>query len=171
MLTYDEISALPVYQCVSISWPSPDGKTVAWGDVLGCVGFAEGATGREPLLLKARGTGITALSFLADGKRVASGNRRGGVHLWADELGKEPELISEVGEPVGAVESSPDGEWLAVAAGSSLRLYSLRKNRSPVFFQGHRGKITGLAFAPEGSRLISGGEDPTAIIWSAPPER
>src|SRR5258708_14845848 len=47
---------------------SPNGKTIAWGDALGCVVFAEGETGHEPLHFEARGQRITVLAFLPDGK-------------------------------------------------------------------------------------------------------
>lgn len=67
----------------------------------------------------------------------------------------------------GPVAYSPDGNILAVGAGTSIWLYdgnSLQELRS---LSGHTGGLTTLAWAPDGSILASGAtNDPLIRIWN-----
>lgn len=65
---------------------------------------------------------------------------------------------------------APDGAQLAVAAGSTIRLYPLRANGVPETFdpfqmRGHTQAIRALAYSPDGSTLASVSEDATLRFW------
>ena len=47
----------------------------------------------------------------------------------------------------------------------AIRLYDFASGKLVALLKGHENVVYGLAFSPDGSRLISGSVDNTAIIW------
>jgi WD40 repeat protein len=76
-----------------------------------------------------------------------------------------------------------DDEWVTsiafsgdnrrVAVGTiygQVRVIDLADGRVLARYQGHRGKVSALAFAADG-RVVSGGGDTTVLVWKPPPAR
>jgi len=49
-----------------------------------------------------------------------------------------------------------------------VRLFDAAAGRQRATLEGHTGEVQALAFAPDGTRLATGGEDGVAILWSVP---
>jgi hypothetical protein len=65
-----------------------------------------------------------------------------------------------------ALAFSPDGRYLAVAGTDrAFSLHDVAAGRFVHTFRGHDGWVSHLAFAPNGSRLISASQDTTALVW------
>lgn len=119
---------------------------------------------------------ITAARFCpTDPRRVVVGTRAGLVFLWDREEGgkvAQVELGRLEGE-VGAAAFSADGRWLAASArlDKSIRFWSLAEGRSPreVAFRPrphHAERVGALAAWPDGSMIVSGGDDSAIRFWS-----
>ena len=59
----------------------------------------------------------------------------------------------------GVVCSAPGEE------SDAIRLYEFASGKLVALLKGHADVVYGLAFSPDGSRLISGSGDNTAILW------
>jgi hypothetical protein len=60
---------------------------------------------------------------------------------------------------------SPDSRTLAWTDGTGgIQLWNV-SDQSQRRVEGHRGRVQCLAFSPDGTRLVSGSEDTTALIW------
>jgi hypothetical protein len=46
-----------------------------------------------------------------------------------------------------------------------IRLWEMSTGRKRGRFEGHQGAALALVFAPDGKRLVSGGEDTTVLVW------
>jgi WD40 repeat protein len=60
---------------------------------------------------------------------------------------------------------SSDGEWLALAMGSTVRVWATRDGSEVATLRGHQDTVTCLSFAPTGAWLASGSLDRTALVW------
>ena len=107
---------------------SPDGKTLAAGDLDGTVRLWDVATRRQlgSPLTSPTGT-VQSVAFSPDGKTLASGSADGTVRLW--DVATRRQLGSPLTSPTGTAESvafSPDGKTLASgSADGTVRLWDV----------------------------------------------
>jgi WD40 repeat protein len=62
---------------------------------------------------------------------------------------------------------SPSGQLLAIATFGNIHIYNPGTRESVAYFKGHRERNYSLAWTPDGTRLLSGGDedDPTIREW------
>jgi WD40 repeat protein len=66
---------------------------------------------------------------------------------------------------------APHGQWIAFAhREGEILLLETMTGKEIHAYKGHNGYITALAFAPDSRRMLSGGRDTTALLWSVIPE-
>jgi WD40 repeat protein len=98
------------------------------------------------------------LGFQANNSRSGTGTER---------------LVSSFTEPgVRMALSSPDGTWVATIYGLGhpnsdlVRVWAARSGQLAATLRGHEVRVIALAWSPQGDRLITTGEDRTAILWN-----
>jgi hypothetical protein len=70
-------------------------------------------------------------------------------------------------ESCTAVALSPDNHWLACATyGEQLYLWEVAAGRKVFHAKGHAGRVSCLAFSPDGLTLATGADDGTVKTWS-----
>ncbi len=122
---------------------------------------------------------VTGIAFTPDGKQIVSASIDKTVRVWDVETGKTVRMIR--GEAasgdwgrIDAIALSPDGRWLAAggklhgtdrAIANAIRLYDFASGKLDTLLKGHEDVVSALAFSSDGTRLISGSADKTAIIW------
>src|SRR5262249_1414397 len=62
---------------------------------------------------------------------------------------------------------SPDGKTLATVADQVVKLWDTATGMEKLCFEGHASAITGVAFAPDGKKLVTASYDQTLILWDA----
>ncbi|KAM4057427.1 WD domain, G-beta repeat domain-containing protein [Hirsutella rhossiliensis] len=114
---------------------------------------------------------IYALAFARNGRIIASGGGDGTVRLWDPEAGVHVGTLS-IGGCVTAVAISPDSKFVAVATfGSSISVWDMQQGAIVEHFNeaalggGHENSVYGVAFSPDGHRLVSGSWDMTVKMW------
>jgi WD40 repeat protein len=142
---------------------SPDGARLAAGSyeiatLWNC------PTGGEVKTLSGHEKDVRAVAPVAGGKAIVSAGMDKTIRLWDDAEGKGGWKVDSP-TPVLALAVSPDGRTLAAGGEDGvIRLYK-RADGSPAGERrGHFGKVTGLAYLPDG-RLASASEDGTARVW------
>jgi len=94
---------------------------------------------------------------------LSTGERDGAVCLWDLET-KQKHLVFDVGVYAIAIDST--GKYLA-GAGLTDLVYVWDIDTQELVFElaGHQSKVNALAFSPDGSFLVAGGDDMTVRIW------
>ena len=124
---------------------------------------------------------INFIAFTPDGRQLVSASNDKTIRVWDLASGKTVRTIRGESAPgvagkVYAMALSPDGKWLAaggwmdtsaasVPCCGDIRLYEFATGKLVALLKGHENAVLGLAFSPDGSRLISGSGNSTSILW------
>ncbi len=181
----------------SVAVFAPDGQTLFSGDQHGHIRERTMRTGKvtrtfdgHPDFVDANLAGwdplpaghtaqVRSMAVSPDGRRLVSGAWDRTLRVWEVSTGKECALLERAAGELSAeftfpIVFSPDGSYIAAPGQSGDRrhlidLWDIRAGKRLATFEGHRGSVTALAFAPDGRRLISGGADAVGYIWDMPP--
>jgi WD40 repeat protein len=119
---------------------------------------------------------INGLAFTPEGKQLVSASDDKVIRVWDLQAGKTVRTIrGQVGPgdegKIYAMALSPDGRWLATGGWfnksreEDIRLYDFTTGNLVALLKGHTNAVASMAFSPDGTRLISGSGDNSAIIW------
>jgi WD40 repeat protein len=113
-------------------------------------------------MLAASTGGVPTLGFPFDTKTI---------RLWSTSTGNERWSL-HLGRQILGIEFNPAGHFLAAALDdNTIRLINNSTGVEVARLVGHTGRIHGLLFTPDGSRLVSYGADKTVRIWRIEPLR
>lgn len=132
----------------------------------------------EPLLitlafrLRGHRQPIKAVAFNRNSEIVFTSSCDYTIKAWNFRTQKELFTIQEI-DVVGELVISLDGRLLASAIRNyahreppgQIKLYNAKTGLHLKTLSGHKDNVYGLAFSPNGKRLISGGGDSTVRVW------
>jgi WD40 repeat protein len=100
------------------------------------------------------------------GGRAAFVSAPGTVQVWDTDRRRGVQTLYQVDGPShGAF--TPDGSLLALCdLESRVKVYDIASNSVVSVLVGHRGIVEGLAFSPDGRRIVTRGTDRSIRVWS-----
>jgi WD40 repeat protein len=143
----------------------------------GAVQVWEPGTGKAGAKWQASGDWLLAVSLSPDGKTVATGGLDGKLRLWELAGGKmlidvPAQVPAPPNQPVNspaAIASlafAPDGKSI-MAGGQDGLIYHFGLDGKLIrTLTGHGSTVTGLAFHPTGTVLVSSSKDRTVRLWT-----
>ncbi len=144
---------------------SPDGKRLLTWAPDETVRLWDVATGKE-LRAFAGATGDYQPVFVSGGTAVVYSNKKS---LIARDLqtGLEVPLPDDAKElkPRAAILSTERLSEPVSGKDGEIRLYEAASGELRRTIRGHRGRACALGFTPDGSRLLTAGEDHTVLVW------
>jgi WD40 repeat protein len=150
---------------------SPDGRTVATLDDLGCARLRSAVDGGDLGRDLAVSGFAQAVAYSPDGRHLAIG-RDGPNVVLCDPAGGGGRPLGIPVRRTSDVRFSPDGRMLAVSSHASheVILWDIEAGRPRMTLRGHTAAVTALAFAPDGRSLASASAG-EVILWDLSPGR
>lgn len=152
---------------------SPDGATLATGNVDGLVQFWDAETGALQGALPPQGFYVGALSFAGQGRIAVScgydcGDRR--TLVWAIDGSGEPLAYTGHDAIVLASAPTPDGTLLATTGGSrhAIHLWDPATGERRAELQGRGRPVTAVGLDPKGLRIAWGNDNPCPELNACP---
>jgi WD40 repeat protein len=136
---------------------SPDGTRLVLVGEAGTARLWDAATGAALATCRGHTSKVVDVAFRPDGARLVTTSSDGTVRQWDPATGEEvePPYDRHSGEVAAAV-YSPDGQWVASAGSDrTIRVWRAAGRQDVAVLHGHRGAVTGVAFASGGRRLAS----------------
>jgi WD40 repeat protein len=141
---------------------SPDGASLAAGDITGAVRIWDAGTGRERLVLRGHEGPVFAVAVSPDGATLASGGQDSAIRLWDARTGQPLRTLEGHKRQIGRLAFSPDGKALASAGtdfGDNVRTWDVATGRGLRTLKGHVMQAHAAAFRPDGRQLASSSRD------------
>ena len=154
---------------------SPDGQTLAVGDLAGGIRLCDASTLKVIRTMVLRlDFQVFSVSFSPDGRTIAAGGRSGLVGIFDVATGEPLPAPPAQNRPVSQVRFTPDGRTLLVAtgdwdhpdAGGDVTLWKVGSNAFLGRLGGHKGRVAALAVSPDGQWIASGSNDGVRL-WDA----
>jgi WD40 repeat protein len=121
----------------------------------------------EPLVMK---TSFLCLAWSPNGRHVAAGTQENTVVYWRLPFrDREPLQMSGYAHKIKNLAWDYTSQWLATDGGEDICVWNVSgggpAGKKPIQLQGHRAKVTCLAYQKRGDYLASGCADGAIRVW------
>ena len=112
--------------------------------------------------------GVNSAVFSPDGSRIVTASEDGTARVWNASDGRLLVTLITLGVARTAT-FSPDGNRIAAASGDEARVWNAEDGRLLATLTGHSSLVSSAVFSPDpdGSRIVTAGDDNTARMWDA----
>ncbi len=142
---------------------SPDGRILATASADHTARLWDVASGREIATLRGHSWFVNSVAFSPDGQTLATTGSDGEIKFWDVSRHTEAGAIHGDAMSQDTLRFSPDGKSIAVSrSDATLRIYDVGTRTLRDVLRGHTD-AEGLAFSPDGSRLVSASNE--VRVW------
>ena len=150
---------------------SPDGSRLASGSADNTVQVWDASTGQHLVTYAGHSGHVSSVVWSPDGSRLASGSVDNTVQVWNVNTGLRLTNYRADGVSVvawSAVARAQDRYLLGFSSGRTTQLWDASSGECLLTYRGHLGKVTSVAWSPDGQRIASSGLAEDSIqVWSA----
>lgn len=156
---------------------SPDGKHFVSASADGTLKVWDAGRGAEVRSLKGHGCFVSCVAYDPSGKCIVSGDVNGTLRIWNAATGAEVHSFIGHTNQVNCVSYSPDGKRIVSGTGDrgtpgpgmagALTVWDAATGAEILSLKGHTLRVSGVAYSPDGKRIVSASWDQTFTVWDA----
>ena len=111
---------------------------------------------------------VFAVAFSPDGKLIASGGDDQNVRIWESGSGKQKRQF-ELSDWCTCLAFSSDGKYLVCGTGTGTVMVLYWEKEDALVWEDNvgRGAVLSVAYSPDGTKIVSGGEYATVHVWNS----
>ena len=117
-------------------------------------------------VLRGHSKAVLDVTFSDDGSLVATSGADSDGRIWAVATGVHYPLQRTAFGPVRVIDFDSTGRWVAATGPISVIIWSVPSARQHFYLRGHTGRVTDVAFAPSGPKLVSSARDGTLRTYA-----
>ena len=121
--------------------------------------------GGKTLVLRGHTDDITSVRVSPDGTRAVTASADHDVRTWSMLDGSNLLVVKAAQGRVADANFSPDGRWIIAAGPGAAGLFVADSGELLFYLRGHDSPLTGAAFAPDGTRIVTSGTDGTVRTY------
>jgi WD40 repeat protein len=157
---------------------SPDGQSLALGNVAGPASIWDTSSGRRLFTLPSGAGPVYRVAYSPDGRRLATVGQDNQIRIWDPATGEQ--LLAFSGHGAGAAGGlfagtldaafSPDGRSLVTAgADGQAIIWDPATGRKLRTLAGHTGAVQSVVYSPDGTLIATSTDqnDTTVKVWTA----
>jgi eukaryotic-like serine/threonine-protein kinase len=152
-----------------VNWVAfaPDGNSLVSASDDGTARVWDVASGKTRGVFNGHKGAVVCALFLADGRSVISGGLDRTLRIWDAAESRELRALEGAPDRIDAMALSQDGRLLAMASGPTqvANLWDLATGKER-FAWPSKGRVFGVAFAPDGKSVATGNGDGSVQIYS-----
>jgi WD40 repeat protein len=151
----------------SCSW-SPNGDYLAVGCEDGSILIHDWSGRGCPFDVEDCEDDVRCLEFSNNGNLLLSGDADGTIRAWDIDAGRTAYLVeSHGGGYVNDLEIAVSSDTFATCGTDGVvRVWAIRDGQLLSEFRGHWGDVRAVSILPDGSKVVSGGDDTTIAVWA-----
>jgi len=107
---------------------------------------------------------ISALCMDPQGRYIFSGSYDGTVKIWDYNSRFLIRTLAVPGGGYVSIAPAPNGKQFAFSSNNGITVYDFEKGEISLFIESKNGRFYGIAYTPDGSRIVCGAEDKTVKI-------
>ena len=149
---------------------SPDGRQLLTGSQDKMARLWDLAAGQARLpVLGGHASSVQSVGFSPDGRQALTASQNGDVRLWSGTPrdGIQSAAVLAGHAHLGGAAFTADGATVLSFGGQTLRAWQTQPQPERGVIGAHGGWVAGVAYSPDGQRLLSYARDGTASLWSS----
>jgi WD40 repeat protein len=145
---------------------SPDESRVVTVTPDGVLHIWDLQTGEELRQMQANTSPLWSVDWSPDGTMILTAGEDGVARIWSAGSSEKQNPFKHI-SPVFSASWSPDGSYISTASGMVAHIWDAQTGARLFGVTGHYSLVSSVIWSPSGDRIITTGNNPTAIIWDA----